>query len=134
VSVGVGGALRAADRLTVCLEGAVSRPLVEHDQRLGTGDPAPPPELLNDLPEPLDVEKKMQLIAEIAAASGRPVDLVDLRSVGEPLLGQILKHGQQIRGQATALAGLMQRHVYAMEDFMPYVERMLDERKRAWIG
>lgn len=83
---------------------------------------------------PLGVELKMQLIAEIAAATGRPVDLIDLRTVGEPLLGQILKHGQRIRGDAVAMALLMQRHVYAMEDFMPYVERTLEERKRAWIG
>ena len=32
------------------------------------------------------------------------------------------------------MALLMQRHVHAMEDFVPYVERMLDERKRAGIG
>ena len=62
------------------------------------------------------------------------VDLIDLRTIGEPLLGQILKHGRQVRGEAVDLAPLMQRHVYAMEDFMPYVERMLEERKQAWIG
>ena len=82
----------------------------------------------------LGVDDKMQLIADIAEATGRPVDLIDLRTVGEPLLGQILKHGRRIRGDAAGMALLMQRHVYAMEDFMPYVERMLDERKRAWIG
>ena len=82
----------------------------------------------------LGVEDKMQLIADIAAATGRPVDLIDLRAIGEPLLGQILKHGQRIRGDAVDMALLMQRHVYAMEDFMPYVERMLKERRRAWIG
>ena len=86
------------------------------------------------LPTPLDADQKMQLIADIAAMTGRPVDLVDLRTVGEPLLGKILKHGQRIRGEAVDLASLMQRHVYAMEDFMPYVERTLEERKRAWIG
>lgn len=86
------------------------------------------------LPTPLDAEQKMQLIADIAAMTGRPVDLIDLRTVGEPLLGQILKYGQRIRGDAVDMALLMQRHVYAMEDFMPYVERMLEERKRAWIG
>ena len=86
------------------------------------------------LPTPLDADQKMQLIADIAAMTGRPVDLVDLRTVGEPLLGQILKHGHRIRGEAADLVPLMQRHVYAMEDFMPNVERTLEERKRAWIG
>lgn len=89
-------------------------------------------DLAVQLPTPLDVEQKMQLIADIAAVTGRPVDLVDLRTVGEPLLGQILKHGQRIRGEAVDLALLMQRHVYAMEDFMPYVERMFEERRQAW--
>ena len=84
--------------------------------------------------KPMDAEKKLQLIGELAAATGRPVDLVDLHTAGEPLLGQILKHGRMIRGNATDKARLMQRHVYAMEDFMPYVERTLAERRRAWIG
>ena len=83
---------------------------------------------------PLDVDEKIQLIAELATATGRPVDLIDLRTVGEPLLGQILKHGRMIRGEATDRAALMQQHVYAMEDFMPYVDRTLEERRRAWIG
>jgi predicted nucleotidyltransferase len=86
------------------------------------------------LSTPLGADEKMQLIADIAAATGRPVDPIDLRAIGEPLLGQILKHGRQVRGAAVDLAPLMQRHVYAMEDFMPYVERMLEERKQAWIG
>ena len=86
------------------------------------------------LARPMIADQKMQLIAELAAATGRPVDLIDLRTVGEPLLGQILKHGRMIQGEATDLAILMQQHVYAMEDFMPYVERTLEERKRAWIG
>lgn len=83
---------------------------------------------------PLDVDERMHLIAELAVATGRSVDLIDLRVVGEPLLGQILKHGRIIRGDATHLAALMQQHVYAMEDFMPYVDRTLEERRRAWIG
>lgn len=82
----------------------------------------------------LGADEKMRLVAELAAATGRPVDLIDLRTAGEPLLGQILKHGRMIRGDAADRAALMQRHVYAMEDFMPYVERTLQERRRAWIG
>ncbi|WP_343883289.1 type VII toxin-antitoxin system MntA family adenylyltransferase antitoxin [Rhodanobacter caeni] len=85
-------------------------------------------------PAPLGADEKMRLIEDIAAATGRAVDLVDLRMVGEPLLGQILKHGLQIRGKPADRALLMQRHVYAMEDFMPYVERTLAERRKAWIG
>jgi len=85
-------------------------------------------------PKALDAGEKMRLIEDLAVATGRAVDLVDLRTVGEPLLGQILKHGIQVRGNPADRALLMQRHVYAMEDFMPYVERMLAERRKAWIG
>lgn len=84
--------------------------------------------------QPLDSAMRMQLIEEFALATGRPVDLIDLHTVGEPLLGQILKHGQRIVGSNTLHAELLARHVYAMEDFMPYVTRMLEERRRAWIG
>lgn len=83
---------------------------------------------------PLDVAEKMQLTTELAAITGRPVDLIDLHTVGEPLLGHILKHGRMIRGDTAGMAELMQRHVYAMEDFISYVERTLAERRHAWIG
>lgn len=84
--------------------------------------------------KPLDSAMRMRLIEALALATGRPVDLIDLRDAGEPLLGQILKHGKRIIGDSTAHADLLSRHVYAMEDFMPYVTRMLDERRRSWIG
>lgn len=82
--------------------------------------------------KPLGTALRMQLIEGLALATGRPVDLIDLHAVGEPLLGQILKHGKRIIGSTAAHASLMSRHVYAMEDFVPYVTRMLEERRRAW--
>lgn len=73
----------------------------------------------------------MQLIEDITTlATGRPVDLIDLARVGEPLLGEIVKHGQRILGSNAELAELRLRHVYLNEDFVPYVKRMLDERNR----
>jgi len=83
---------------------------------------------------PLDVERKVRLISDIASSTGRPVDLIDLASVGEPLLGQILRHGVRIRGDAALHAQWVTRHILRNEDFMPYVERMLAERRQAWIG
>ncbi|WP_313054982.1 type VII toxin-antitoxin system MntA family adenylyltransferase antitoxin [Pseudomonas lopnurensis] len=83
---------------------------------------------------PLDRERKIQLISDIASATGRPVDLIDLATVGEPLLGQILRYGIRIRGDAALHAQWMTRHIFNNEDFMPYVERMLAERRQRWIG
>lgn len=83
--------------------------------------------------QPLAADIRMQWIEELALATGRPVDLIDLQTVGEPLLGQILKHGVRIIGNDAAHADLVLRHLYAVEDFVPYVRRMLNERKQSWI-
>jgi predicted nucleotidyltransferase len=82
----------------------------------------------------LTAEEKMTLIAGLAAATGRPVDLVDLRAAGEPLLGQILKHGKRILGSDAAYAAVITRHLFDQADFLPYRNRILAERRRAWIG
>ena len=83
---------------------------------------------------PLGADEKMHLVGELALATGRAIDLIDLHVVGEPLLGQILKHGQCIVASSDRMVELMRRHVFDTEDFMPYVQRMLAERRNAWIG
>jgi len=83
---------------------------------------------------PLDSAEKMRLIAELAQATGRAVDLVDLRVAGEPLLGQVLRHGRRVAGDDATYAELARRHLIDAADFMPYVERILRERRQAWIG
>lgn len=83
---------------------------------------------------PLSADEKRRLIATLAAATGRPVDLIDIRTVGEPLLGQILKHGQRLFGSNADHAALIRRHVFDSEDFVPYIKRLLRERRQAWTG
>ncbi len=82
----------------------------------------------------LDANEKMQLVAELAEAMGRPVDLVDLSTVGEPLLGQILKGGKRLLGEDGRFAALLLKHLFDEADFMPYRRRILEERRKAWIG
>ena len=53
---------------------------------------------------PLDVGLRMAMVAELAEATGRAIDLIDLRTVGEPLLGQILVHGRRLLGSDEAYA------------------------------
>ncbi|MFA7239204.1 MAG: nucleotidyltransferase domain-containing protein [Sulfuricellaceae bacterium] len=84
--------------------------------------------------QPLDAGKKMQLIMELAEATGRPVDLVDFFTVGEPLLGQILAGGRRIVEVNSSYAKMVAKHLFEESDFMPYRRRMLQERRRAWIG
>lgn len=83
---------------------------------------------------PMDAAEKISLIERIAAATGLPVDLIDLKRVGEPLLGQILKQGVRLLGSDTDHAALMSRHLFDAADFLPYRNRILAERRQAWIG
>jgi len=91
-------------------------------------------DLAIDAGQTLDAESKMALIEKIAGCTGRPVDLIDLRTVGEPLLGQILKYGKRLAGDDRAYAELIKRHVFDEADFMPYYRRILGERRNAWIA
>ena len=82
----------------------------------------------------LTVSEKMALISELAGKTGRPVDLVDIHAIGEPLLGQILRHGKRILGSDTHYANLIFRHLLEQADFLPYRNRILAERRQAWIA
>jgi predicted nucleotidyltransferase len=83
---------------------------------------------------PLTSEARMALIADLAEQIGRPVDLIDLARVGEPLLGQVLAHGLRVLGSDERYAQLLRRHLFDNTDYVPYRNRILAERRRAWIG
>ena len=83
---------------------------------------------------PLSAETRMALIGELSQATGRPVDLIDLRTTGVSVLGQILKHGVRLFGSDSDYAELIKRHLFEEADFMPYRRRILTERRQAWIG
>ena len=77
---------------------------------------------------------KMAIISALAEQTGRPVDLIDLKVVAEPLLGQILRHGRRLLGSDGEYGQLISRHLFEQADFMPYRNRVLAERRAAWIG
>lgn len=83
--------------------------------------------------KPLSDQQKKAFIEQIAQITGRAVDLIDLSVVGEPLLGQIIKHGKRLIGTDSRYAELALRHVYAQADFVPYIERTLKERRQQWL-
>lgn len=91
-------------------------------------------DLAVDAGMPLGAEARIALIGELGEATGRPVDLVDLCSVGEPLLGQIVVHGKRLAGDDVVYAELIRRHLFDDADFMPYYRRVLAERRQAWIA
>jgi len=84
--------------------------------------------------KPLTLQQKKHFVEQIAHITGRAVDLIDLSTVGEPLLGQIIKHGKRLTGSDTTYAELILQHVYAQTDFVPYIERTLKERRQKWIN
>jgi predicted nucleotidyltransferase len=82
----------------------------------------------------LGVDEHVQIISALANATGRPIDLIDLKVVGVPLLGQILKYGRRLFGSDTLYGQLISRNLFDQADFMPYHNRILTERRLKWIG
>ncbi|MDP1593541.1 MAG: nucleotidyltransferase domain-containing protein [Gallionella sp.] len=82
----------------------------------------------------LTAQERITLVGALAERIGRPVDLIDLHGVSEPLLGQIVRHGRRILGSDTLYGDLIARHLFEQADFMPYRTRILAERRLAWIG
>ena len=100
----------------------------------GQGRPDSDVDLAVDAGQPLDADARMLLIGQLGELTGRPIDLIDLRTVGEPLLGQVLKYGKRLLGKDADYAELIKRHVFNEADFMPYYRRILSERRNAWIA
>jgi uncharacterized protein len=82
---------------------------------------------------PLSARRRIELIEEIALISGRPVDLIDLKTIGQPLLGFILQ-GKRLKGSSDALAKLAYRNLIDRADFLPLIERTLTQRRQAWLN
>lgn len=82
----------------------------------------------------LTAAQKMEIIEALAEKTGRPIDLIDLKVVAEPVLGQIVRHGRRLLGSDGAYGQLISRHLFEQADFMPYRARVLAERRAAWIG
>ncbi|MDH5740817.1 MAG: nucleotidyltransferase domain-containing protein [Nitrospira sp.] len=84
---------------------------------------------------PLTVHARIELIDELVAAAGRPIDLIDLSQAHGPLLQQVLSTGRLILCRnRTEYAELLRRLVYEEADVMPYYRRILATRRQAWIG
>jgi len=84
---------------------------------------------------PLDVSEKVALIEELAQLSSRPVDLVDLQLAGGLVLQEILTKGKRIYNRGSHIhAELIKKMLFDEADFMPYRDRILAERRKAWIG
>ncbi|MCH8552268.1 MAG: nucleotidyltransferase domain-containing protein [Natronospirillum sp.] len=82
----------------------------------------------------LTAEKKMALIHHLAEHFGRPIDIIDLRQAGQPLLGEIAAKGVLVKGTASDRGDLFFRSIMMEEDFAPYQQRILAGRRRQWLN
>lgn len=81
---------------------------------------------------PLESSLRLELMKAIGGKLGRPVDLVDLYHAAEPVLGQVFK-GKRLLGDDTTYAQLLTKHLLNTADFLPLRQRILTERRNAWI-
>ena len=81
----------------------------------------------------LSSELTMDLMQQLAVIAKCPIDLIDMRIIGEPLLGEILTKGERILGSDDEFASLLSRYLIDKADFYPYRERLLKERRERWI-
>ena len=81
------------------------------------------------LNEPFTPEIKISMLESLSGLTDRYLDLVDLNEVGEPLLNQIIQHGKMLKGTRQDYIDLSIQNVNMMQDFVPYLERLLAERR-----
>lgn len=98
-----------------------------------TATPMSDLDLAVQLDQPLTLETKIALIEALALEFGRPVDLIDLRVAGEPLVGEVFK-GRRILGSDTVYGQRLAQHLRDVADFLPYRERILAARRKRWLN
>ena len=81
---------------------------------------------------PISSSLKLELVELIGARFGLPVDIVDLYFAAEPILGQVFK-GKRLLGDDATYARLLTKHLINTADFVPLQQRILAERRDAWI-
>ncbi len=72
--------------------------------------------------------EKLDYVLALQCQMGCDVDLIDLTTVGQPLLSEIIKHGHLLKGSASQYADLAIKNINTTEDFMPAIDRMILER------
>lgn len=86
-------------------------------------------DLAIELDKPLTAETKLTLLQTFSELNDRRIDLIDLKTVGEPLLNQIIQHGKLLKGTKADMIQLSIKNVNMMQDFSPYLKRTLAERR-----
>ncbi|WP_428353520.1 type VII toxin-antitoxin system MntA family adenylyltransferase antitoxin [Methyloprofundus sp.] len=81
----------------------------------------------------ITAKEKLNYLIELSKLLEIEIDLVDLNRVGQPLLSQIIKYGKRLIGSQAHYIELTIKNINTTQDFMPYIERMLSERRKKWL-
>jgi predicted nucleotidyltransferase len=81
------------------------------------------------LADPMSTKQKMMYLEKIYDCTGGDIDLIDLLTVGQPLLAQIMKYGKRLKGSSNQYAELAVKNVNTSQDFLPAVRRMMNARR-----
>ncbi|MDN5871737.1 MAG: nucleotidyltransferase domain-containing protein [Nitrococcus sp.] len=83
---------------------------------------------------PLNVERRIELIEDLACLTGRAVDLVDLATAGIAVVRSAVLGGRVLYSRdSAAYPTQITRMLLDSADFLPYRERLLRQRLNAWI-
>ena len=85
-------------------------------------------------PQRMPAEQCIAMMNALIDATGRVVDLIDLRTVGGELFGQIMKRHVKLIGAEPMMVALRARHMGHETDWMPYYRKQRDERLARWIA
>ncbi len=86
-------------------------------------------DLAIQLDRPMTAENKLYFLQSLGELFDKNIDLIDLNTVGEPLLNQIIRYGRLLKGDKQDHIDLKIKNVNMMQDFTPYIERTLKERR-----
>lgn len=82
---------------------------------------------------PLTCDERFQLTQAIAAATHRPVDLIDLETAHGLMLKQALRKGMPlIPSRSSTLERLLKRMIYEQEDINPQIHQAKMDRVEAF--
>ena len=82
----------------------------------------------------IQADEKLNYLTQLGKLLETDIDLIDLKKAGQPLLSQIIKYGKRLKGQQTQYIELSIKNINTTQDFMPYIERMMSERRKRWLA
>jgi predicted nucleotidyltransferase len=81
----------------------------------------------------INAKQKLDYLEQLGNLLLVNIDLIDLKTVGQPLLSQIMKYGKLLKGDTNAYAEIAIRNINTAQDFLPYIKRMMAERRLRYL-